>query len=329
MHIEIHGLCTVIHRIPLEAIKTLCDEVLMIKFASMIPKGRTSNCSEWYKPLEESDESVLVKKFGKDGIGYTILNLHGSFFDKSPDFRLVNLFMFLSDYEHTYKQLDIAYNDDGTCLLDDELDHWIKNYNDYFAGSLVSVYPPKRLSTGYEIEAIRFCLPKSNNLYATIYKRPNTELWRVEIKIKDKEKILTMLKVYNDEEREPFNKKSRNLLFTCIRVVTPSSKRSGNTARYKTHPVWEAFLVEDYVTKIVWSRELEEKRINRAAADIKMSEKKLKNSATRVVNTINRVKHDYTENMALQKMSEYMPGYRIVKDDSCDSDNVTAEDSLS
>lgn len=324
MHIEIHGLYVVIHRISLDEVKTLCDEVLMIKFASMIPKGRTSRCSEWYKSFGESKESVLVKKFGRDGIGYTILNLHGSFFDKSRDFRLLNLFMFLSDYRHTYKQLDIAFNDDGTCLYDEELIHWAKNHKDYFAGTLVSKSSPKLETIGVEIDTIKFCSAESKNMFATIYKRPDTELWRVEIKIKDKDKILTMLKVYDDEKREPFNKKSRNLLLTSIRVVTPSSKKSGNTARYKTHPVWEAFLVEDYVTKIVWSRELEEKRINREAADIEMSEKKLRNVGSRVFNTMNRVKHDYPEDKALKIMAKNMPGYRIVKDDSSDSDNVTA-----
>lgn len=319
MHIEIHELYTVIHRIQLEAIRTLCDDVLKVKFDSMIPKGRTSNCSEWYKPFEVAKESILIKKFGQGDTGYTVLNLHGSFFDNSRDFRLVDLFMFLSDYRHTYKQLDIAFNDDGTCLLDVEIDHWIKNYQDYCAGTLVSEYPPKRLMIGYDIDAIRFGLPKSKNMYATIYKRPDTELWRVEIKIKDKKKILSMLKVFDDEKRKRFNKKSRDLLYTCIRFVTPSSKKGGNTARYKTQPSWEAFLEGDVVNKIVWSLEQQVKGNNRAAADIKMSEKRLRNVGSRVFNTMNRVKHDYPEKKALKLMSECMPGYRIVKDDSCNS----------
>jgi hypothetical protein len=296
----------------MDGIRILCDEVLGITFDSFTPKGSTTNCSEWYKSLEEAQESIFIKKYGQDDTGYTVLNLHGSFFEYSPDFRLTRLFYFLSDYRHTIKQLDIAYNDYGTCLYDEELEHWFKFYKEYIAGNLVSKSPPDRVLTGVDIKAFRFGLPTSKNMYATIYKRPDTELWRVEIKIKSKKKILYMLEVYDDDKRKRFDKRCANLLNTCISFVKPHSKTSGKAKRYKMQPAWEAFM-NTATNKLIWAKVLQDKRNNREVADKIMTEKKLSNVATRVKNTLLRLKSEFPEEEeAMKKSLEEKLGYKLI-----------------
>jgi len=313
MHIEIHGLYVVIHGLLLDGIRTLCDEVLGITFDSFTLKGRTANCAEWYKSLEEAQESIFIKKKGQDGEGYTVLNLHGSFFDYCPDFRLTRLFYFLSDYRHTFRQLDIAYNDYGTCLYDEELEHWFKYHKEYIAGSLVSKSPPKRLLTGVDIDAFRFSPATSKNMYATIYKRPDTELWRVEIKIKSEEKILYMLEAYDDDKRKRFDKRCANLLNTCISFVKPHSKTSGKAKRYKMQPAWEAFM-NTATNKLIWAKVLQDKRDNREVADKIMTEKKLSNVATRVKNTLLRLKAEFPEDeKAMKRRLEEKLGFELIE----------------
>lgn len=322
MHIEIHGLYVVIHKIPIEEVKYLCDEVLKIKFESMMPPtDKSSNHAKFIKKFAKAQESLCIIRYGANGDVHTTLNLHGSFFDNSPDFRFKKFLMFISMYKHTFKQLDIAFNDNDRCMSRKEVIHWCNNPDEYCVGSLVDKIDPDIGSKRKKIHTIKLGNPKSTISYGTIYRRPKKRYWRFEIKFKDKQKIMYLLEKYNEKKPQKFHKRCLELLVSCINFITPQSKKNRKPSLYKKQDQWLAFLGSD-IKKLNWSRVLREKRNNRIVADKVMSDRQISLTGTRVKNLVNRLKADYSEEDVLKRF-ERSSGYKLIKIHDSESGEIS------
>lgn len=97
MQIDIHGLVAVIHKM------SQADLVEMFNILGILMgfcKSKEIGTSKTYTHSFKEEESLYIRA---NPTGYVLLNLHGSFFDNSPDFRLRKLLRFMSRFQHTFK----------------------------------------------------------------------------------------------------------------------------------------------------------------------------------------------------------------------------------
>jgi hypothetical protein len=317
MQIEIHGLYVVIHSIPLDEVKYLCDEILKIKYYSMLATGKSSNTSKLIKKFAKAQESVCIKRYGANGDVFTTVNLHGTFFECSKGFKFVKFLTFVSMYKHTFKQLDIAFNDNNRCLSKKEVIHWCNYPDDYCTGSLVDKLDPDIGRKRRKTHIIKLGNAKSTISYGTIYRRPELKRWRFEIKFKSNDKIMYLIEKYSEIKPQQFHKRCLRFLVGCINFVTPQSKKNGKL--YKKQKSWLAFLESD-IKKINWSQIQREKRNNRTVADKEMSDRQIKRTASMLRNLVNRLKVDYPEKEVIKRIEEFS-GYNLVKNTNFSSDD--------
>jgi hypothetical protein len=305
MQIEIHGLVVVIHEIRQDDRVELIS-LLHIHINSFVtnPLKRRTKLTFAFK----DEESVCI--IINSECDYVLLILHGSFFDNSPDFRLRKFLTFLSKFKHTIKQLDIAFNDDLECLTLKELRHWVRNSKEYCTGSLVARNPPKYLTVERKFDAVRLGSATSTMNYGTIYRRLDTRFFRIEIKLKNKDKIGYILENYNSKDLQQFHKRSLQLLDSCINFVTPSSKKR---RALKKQPSWEAFL-GSHIKKIKWKAVHDAKRANRQESESVSVAKKTHRLRSTLTNGILRLSTIIPEH-EVRKMIFDQTGYKLVKDD--------------
>lgn len=316
MKIEIHDFYVVIHGMSVDEVKTMCNKVLKIDYESFVVKKESSFTKEMSKTLGNSGESVSLIHYQTDE-SMTKLHLHGSFFNNSPDFRMKKFLKFLENYKYTPKQLDVAFNDNERHLSKKEVLRWCKHSRDYCTGSLVSKHKPRREEEEGKTQFLKLGKASSTINFGTIYRRPKPWHWRFEIKFKDKNKILELLRDYSDKNPQPFNERSLQALVSCIDFVIPNSKKSRTTKKQQS---WLAFLGSD-IKKVNWSRIVREKRNNRAEADEVSFDKQIKGAAVRFKNTLDRLKPYHEDEKILRAFTEYT-GYKFKKVRSLDFETL-------
>lgn len=308
MKIEIHEFYVVIHDMSVDDVKTMCNEILKIDYESFRLKKNAGTYKKLVKALGDVKESVYLQH-PNYGEGCTYLNLHGSFFDNSPDFRMRKFLRFLEKYNWTPKQLDVAFNDNKRHLSKNDVIRWCNYPDDYCMGTLVSKSSPPRFERELrKTQFIKLGWPTSTINYATIYRRPKPWHWRFEIKFKDKGKILHLLENYSEKNPQQFYERSLQFLVSCIDFVIPHSKKSRTP---KKQPSWQAFLGSD-IKKVNWSRSVREKRNNRKEAEEVSFDKQIKGAAVRFNNTLDRLKPCYSDKKILKAFFDYT-GYKFKK----------------
>ena len=135
--------------------------------------------------------------------------------------------------------MDIAFNDDEKCLKKKQLLHWCRDSKTYCKGDLVSRQVPYIVYGDRKLIRIQLGSAASTSNYGTIYKRPNTKFWRIEIKLKHHDKIKYILDVYHDKKRKEFESKCLEALVKCINFVTPGTKKQSIPRK---QPMWLSFL---------------------------------------------------------------------------------------
>lgn len=201
--------------------------------------------------LGGAKESICIKRYTYPDRRYTVINLHGSFFDSVKNFKMDRFMKYISRYKFTPKQLDIAFNDDEKHISKERVLYWCNYCEDNCMGSMVEKQAPDVVLTKRELNRIQLLSPKSKVNYGTIYFRPDTGNFRLEIKFRAKNKICQILDTLGPD-RTQFENFCRRALVSCINFVRPSSRKSKRPEKYKIHPEWMAFLGGN-VKKIVWS----------------------------------------------------------------------------
>jgi len=281
MHIEIHGLALSAPGMSLNDLDVLFDDHLKISRASYVTNDHGNSRIFKYSP-DKSGEMVYISYFSNIEKSSLKLNLHGSFFDNN-DFRLRKFLKFISTFNPTFKQLDIAFNDDKKCLKKKLLLHWSRYSGDYCKGDLVKRQVPYIVFGNRKLIRIQLASARSKSNFGTIYKRPNTKYWRIEIKLKHNDKIKHVLENYSDKKRQQFEKRSLETLVKCINFVTPGSKKKSNPRK---QPSWQSFLNSD-VKKINWSKIYKERALRSETSEKELFDKRLKR--------INKMKDNLTE----------------------------------
>lgn len=313
MFIEIHGFNIVIHGMSKQDTKILCDRYLGIKFDAFttIKEHKGDYLEIRYKfPDEDAKESVYIKFKDRKPDSMTIVNLKGSYFDNSPKFRMSELLAWLVRYQWTPKQLDIAYVDDDNFLSIDKMIHWCENKKKYCAGSLFRDRP-KILREEKDFEAIRLAKAKSVTNYGTIYVRPDTGYVRIEIKIKNKDKILYLLDSYSDKNSHKFNTRSIKLLVGCIDFITSKTKKTRDPDQYVRQRSWRQFLGAN-TKKISFKQIVERRRSTREASDRSTIDNKIRRAATMVKNMVERLSAEHSLDDIYEKFAENS-GYRLIR----------------
>lgn len=254
MIIEIHGFVVVIHELSEKDLKIICRKFLK-QMLQTFKKTQYACVTTYVKKLGNVKESICIKKYAYPDRRYTTINLHGSFFDEVKDFQMDQFVKYISKYDCTPKQLDIAFNDNEKLISKELVVYWCSYCEDNCMGSMVEKQAPDVVMTKRELNRIQLLSPKSKINFGTIYFRPdnNTGYLRLEIKFRDKFKIRQILGTLTPN-REQFEDICRRALVSCINFIRPSSRKSRNPKKYKMHPGWKAFLGGN-VQKIVWSKQ--------------------------------------------------------------------------
>ena len=177
-------------------------------------------------------------------------------------FELGKLLRFLSRYQHSRKQLDLAYLDTEKCLTEREIFHFCSNSKDYCVGNLVKWRIPeivtKKSGDVVSQRRIKLGASDSKSNYGVISIAPKTGRVSVALKIRKKQKIHYILQDYGNyiQQQQDFHARCRALLVSCIDLVTPSSKRARVRAGYKRQPSWASFVKQEgRIEAINWSRQ--------------------------------------------------------------------------
>ncbi|ABK99509.1 hypothetical protein [Pelobacter propionicus] len=323
MEIEIHGFNATIRNMPITEIDKLCSDYLGLEpeefdcteygnYKTMKYKFIVANGNEPHNVKEK--ESVVIKFDGNKDVPYVFLRLKGSFFDCSPKFRLDDTIKFLSKYDYKPTQLDVAFNDDKSCLTEKNVRHWCDFSYDNCTGTLVRRMPPEVVTTNKKLSRIQLGKASSKVNHGTIYIRPDTECFRFEIKIKDEFKIMFLLKKYNATDTRVFNKRSKRLLVTCINFVTAASKRKGCKAKYKMTGEWKAFLGSE-VKPVNWSKLCKQKVANRTVSDKEVINKRVQRITSLIKSTSKKLKSNHAEKEVLNAVGDNI-GFKLVKTDT-------------
>ena len=307
MQIDIHGFVASIHGM------IQADIVEMFNILGVSMELCITNAIGTSKEYTHSFKEVMSLYIRANSTGYVLLNLHGSFFDNSPEFRLRQLLRFLSRFQHTFKQLDVGYNDDLKCMTKKVILFWFRNKNDYITGSLAR-YKFKNLYSQRKFDCIQLGSAKSTTNFRTIYVRPETGFIRFEIKFKNIDKIKYILKDYSTKNPEQFHTRSIESLVSCINIVTAQSKKNRVVSKYKKQPAWAAFLASD-IKRISWSKIRAEQLQNRINSDEATFGKSVRRNANMIINMIKRLSTIHPEAEVLKQFAAHA-GYKLVKDDT-------------
>lgn len=310
MFIEIHGFNMVVHGMIKQDVVTLCDHLLGIKFEAFttIKEHKVDYLEIRYKfPDEGTKESVYIRFKDRKPNSMTIVNLKGKYFDNSPDFRLSELLAWLARYQWTPKQLDVAYVDDDNHLSIDKIISWCENYKKYCSGSLFKS-SPKIVKEGKKFDAIRLAKATSVTNYGTIYVRDTGNV-RIEIKIRNRDKILYLLESYYDGKPRKFDVRSKKLLVSCIDLITSKTKKTRDPDQYVRQRSWSKFLESD-IKKIPFKDIIKRRQNMREISDKITFDKKIKRTATMVKNMVDGLSAEHSLDKIFDKFAENS-GYRL------------------
>lgn len=289
MEIEIHAFVVTIKKITPEELKMLVKDYLHLDFTEFTESGR-NNYFNWKYSFGKNKESVDIRgPIDEEGnLNYLKLNLHGSFFDNSPDFRLDELLNIMTKYGYTLKQLDVAFTDDKKYLSSNKMARWCNDYKTYCKGSLVKIIAPGIRYANNEFDRIELGSAKSLTCYGTIYVRPDTGYVRIEIKVKSEDKIKYLLDKYSMDNIHDFEQKSIQLLVGCIDFYTATSKKNRASAKHVRQQSWQNFL-ETNIKKVNWDEKKREMKATRILSEGITCERQIKNCAAMLQNLVGRL----------------------------------------
>ncbi len=311
MYIEKHAFNSVIHGMTENDVPNFCTNILKIQFELFRP-GEFNDTKTYKYSFGKAKVSVYIRVNTSNKIGYVTLDLKGSFFDNSPDFRFDDLLEFLSNFEYTPKQLDIAYNDDQKTLSTKEIVRWCRDCDYYCKGSLVEREAPEEVRRKWKFRRIQLGFARSKTNYATIYRRRVKilgrfkRLIRIEVKLKDKDKIAYLLENYCDENPIQFETRSLELLNSCINFVTLTNKKR---RKRQQQPSWRKFLESD-IKEVNWSKLRAERLKNRIESDKTTLEKSVKRQATMLRNVVARGAILSSKQQVIKQLEE-LSGFRL------------------
>jgi hypothetical protein len=312
MEIEIHGYVVTIHRMKIEDIIEMVSEALHIDY-SLLRNDSYKERLVLVHAFGKVKESLSIRGGTPDETGYynyVTLNLHGSFFDHSPDFKLEELLSYINKYKYTPKQLDVAFTDNLCCLTVQEVVRWCNESPLYCTGSLVRNVPGVRYTAG-SMDRIELSRASSKTNYGTIYVRPDTGYLRVEIKFKSEDKIKYLLGDYSISTLLQFEARCLKALVGCIDFITPSSKRKRSPDKYIRQQSWMKFIESD-VTKINWNEQKIKATSKRMIADGYDCNKDIRRMFATVQNTIHKLSPMKSEEDILINLGEHF-GYMMTK----------------
>jgi hypothetical protein len=211
------------------------------------------------------------------------------------------LLKYLSKYEYTPKQLDVAFNDNQRLISKETVVHWCNDSDDYCIGDLVAKRAPEVVNCKRELSRIHLASARSKTNYGTIYFRRKAQRLRLEIKFKVAGKIQYLLEDYSPENIQQFEARCLKSLVSCIDFVTPSSKRRRAPKRQR---LWKLFLGSD-VKRLNWSKLNAKRRVRRAASDKAAFAKSVSRLGTTVSNLVDRYKGEYSEEAIIKELSEF------------------------
>lgn len=313
MEIEIHGFVAVVHNINIDEIKKLTNNILHIDYEQYSKNDFEDKLAIQYS-FAGKGESVSIRSGStkvQGAYGYVKINLHGSFFDNSPEFKLDELISYISHFKYTPKQLDVAFNDTCNCLSIEEVTRWCNRPKEYCIGSLVKRDAPGIRSKNDNLDRIELESASSKTNYGTIYVRPDTGHIRFEIKFRNKDKIHYLLANYCTQNCHQFEARSLEALVGCINFIKPSSRGKRGKAQNIKQPSWKKFLQAD-INKMNWSKQKKEKAKNRFVADNYKKNKSIKSLVAVFQNMVKKASLLMPEDEVLNQLSEYS-GYIVMR----------------
>jgi hypothetical protein len=225
------------------------------------------------------------------------VELHGSFFDNSPDFNLSRLLKFLERTGYNPKALDIAYCDDQhrTKITD-----WLRvfrKYSNHCLGNIVlkgKIYPVEPNGLFQQVNIGN--AGTKTGAYGTLYQRP--DYIRLEIKYRGSDFIrMELLSRYDDQDREPYFKAALSALITNLDIVTATSKKARDPVKYIREPFFQRFL--DSEPARVSLKELKEAM---QASNNESRESKLTRKAKRLAGAWNNLARELTDLTSLDEL---------------------------
>ena len=182
----------------------------------------------------------------------------------------------------------------------------------YTTGTLVKYRAPRKIVEETKVISLQLGPPTSRTAFGTIYRRPKTRFIRIEIKLKKAEKIKFLLDVYSIKNIGLFHKRCLQVLDSCLKFITPSSKKTRKPELYKKSASWKKFL-ESEIEKIKWSTVYKEMGGNRAVSDAITVSKRITRTSTLVDNMVNAMATIIPEEEVMKRFEECCPGYKLVK----------------
>lgn len=215
------------------------------------------------------------------------VELHGSFFDNSPDFNFGRLLAFMDHLGHKPTHLDIAYNDDqGVTSLADWLPVF-RNYSAYCIGNIVKKGKITPQEPDGIFNSVHIGNASSKTAYGTLYQRLDPDFMRLEMKYRSPDIIRQLLGSYDEEDREAFNYAALRELVTNLDIVTAASKRTRDPLKYERVLFWKQFLDSDPL-RVSREAQREAKEAAREEAESELYLRYIKRSAGYLDNILGR-----------------------------------------
>ena len=308
MMIEMHGYETSISQLTDEDLKELI-EILGVP-REKYKKGKhykTKDLASLEYGFGTAKRSIFIKLtsyheryrifqdtrvYGEPEYGYDMLKyrtfvsveLHGSFFDNSPDFDFSRYLTFLKRIGHKPKQMDIAYCDTEWLTT---LDDWLRvfrYYSKHCIGNTIlksKIFPvePDGIFQQVNIGSAA----TQNGTYGTLYQRP--DYLRLEMKYRNSDYLLYLADLASDPEE--YEKALLKGLVSSLDILTEPSMRAyrkrGDITKQVREPFYQAFIGSG-VQKVAMKELYEAKKSTQLLSDEARQIKELKHMAGHIEN---------------------------------------------
>ena len=214
---------------------------IFIKLTSYHERYRIDQDTRVYGEYEYGSDMLKFRTF-------VSVELHGSFFDNSPDFNFSKYLTFLKRIGHKPKQMDIAYCDTEWLTT---LDDWLRvfrYYSRHCIGNTIlksKIFPvePDGIFQQVNIGSAA----TQNGTYATLYQRP--DYLRLEMKYRNSEYLLYLADLYLADlssDPEEYEKALLTGLVNSLDILTEKSmkdyRKRGDITKQVREPFYQAFI---------------------------------------------------------------------------------------
>lgn len=251
MEIEVHHLTISIKSLVKSDIPTICD-LLNIPQVLWTRNGLTDSIRYGFAGSTESVYLQLGAYKKIDGCSrhaepryqydYPRLTLHGSFFDNSPNFDVLQFLVNLRKIcTYTFKELDICHYEDvdRATISQSQWITWAESPREYFAGDMLRKSSVKLEYEGKAFTAIKFGAASSKSAYGTLYYRDGMS--RLEIKYRSKLSPLIQMIMEGDplDTSKDFRRRCIDALCRQLEITT---RGTAHTRQQKRNPAYTKYL---------------------------------------------------------------------------------------